>query len=91
MIYQHAAEDRNRAIAEGLAGMAAEAGLVAVVSITAATGRPRPTVANAAEVLDQSDIVPVLRPGCAAAAGKWSAVHSVAGLSGLSATVRLPL
>jgi hypothetical protein len=33
MIYQHAAEDRDRAIAEGLANMATEAGLATVVRI----------------------------------------------------------
>jgi integrase len=40
MVYQHAAEDRDRAIAEGLAAMTAEAGLEAVVPIDAVR-RPR--------------------------------------------------
>jgi hypothetical protein len=39
MIYQHAAEDRDRAIAEGLAAMTVEAGLATVVPINAASKR----------------------------------------------------
>ena len=39
MTYQHAAEDRDRTIAEGLAAIAFEAGLAAVVPIDAASRR----------------------------------------------------
>ena len=39
MIYQHAAEDRDRAIAEGLAAMTVEAGLATVVPINVASER----------------------------------------------------